>query len=63
MLELAEEGESMLEIHQVSVGDAAPTGVYANHRPTDSSPNGENSSTAIIRSWQMEMTAHVESHD
>lgn len=36
--------ESMLEIHQVSVGDQAPTGVYANHQPTDSSPNGENSS-------------------
>lgn len=36
--------ESTLEIHQVSVGAGAPTGVYANHQPTDSSPNGENSS-------------------
>lgn len=36
--------ELMLEIHQVSVGDKAATGVYANQQPTDSSPNGENSS-------------------
>lgn len=55
--------ESMLEIAQVSVGDEAPTDVYANHQPTDSSPNGKNSSAAVMRNSQMEMTAHMESHE
>lgn len=40
--------QSVLEIHQVSVGDKAPTGVHANPQPVDSSPNGENSSPGIM---------------
>lgn len=45
--------QSVLEIHQVSVGDKAPTGVHANRQPANSSLNGENSSPRIMSSPQM----------
>lgn len=36
--EMNSKEQSMLEIHLVSVGDKALTGVYANHQRMDSSP-------------------------